>query len=128
MFRIYMKEGPGRWQSGDYRGVFNTVDEARARFKEGPKNPDGSPFPHGCGLPAENYFIQDQDDLDGPRHSVTALTRAERQRLRRASPEAKAKEAKASRASYWRKKFYAAPIGTQGKRAALQRLHQETGG
>ena len=105
------------YRSVDYPGNWHSVEVARAHFY----NEAGT---WGRGIwwkGAPPYCIQDDDGKTQP----LKLTRNERQRIRRRAPAQKAKEAAASRVSYWRNRFYDAPLYSQLETDSLQRIKHE---
>ncbi len=104
-------------KSNDYRGNFDTLNEAHAYFC----NTAGTTGHFAWWDGAPPYCIESTDGSAEP----LKLTRNERQRIRRRAPAQKAKEAAASRVSYWRKSFYDAPTLSGPEKDALVRLKQE---
>ena len=104
-------------KSRDYRGEWDSAAKARDFFcsKAGT---EGSPIWWDGAIP---YVIRGDNHGTQP----LKLTRNELQRIRRRSPMQKAKEAAASRVSYWRKRFYDAPPFSQLENEELQRMERE---
>lgn len=101
--------------SADHPGLFKTAADAWDRI---------------CGphktLEPRNYLVRDLDTgVDVPREESPKDRRNRLQRKRRAQPEAKAKEAAASRVSYWRNKAWAAPCFSPQETEAFARLRKE---
>jgi hypothetical protein len=105
--------------SNDFDGSFSSLAAARRRFAGVSKGRQERVI-WWTGAPP--YVIVDQDDNRYPVDAKEA--RNERQRARRASPAAKAREAAASRQSYWRSEYMAAPMFSTREDKAHSRLQQ----
>jgi hypothetical protein len=108
-----------RSPSSDFEGYFSSRAAARKRFAGNTRNRDERAV-WWTGEPP--YVIEDSD---GNTYPIDAKAeRNKRQQARRASPRAKAREAAASRISYWRREYLAARIFTPREAAACDRLEQ----